>query len=194
MEYNRYQKLVEKYYQKDCRELNFQNRVILPFLESFLPEKYEVVDSSTIYKNWGKYKDEKGNGICRDTFAEKYTPDLLIIEGWNLFAKEKKAPSIIIEVKRPTALDRKHAENEIKEFLDKAGYVILTDSITWEFYKRQGNEKTLQKIFLSKDEKFVCKRGLSVERNIEWKDEDALVDVKKKICGILELNDLHQDL
>lgn len=188
MEYNRYQKLVEKYYQKDCRELNFQNRVILPFLESFLPEKYDVVDSSTIYKNWENYKDGKGNGICREKFAKKYTPDLLIIEDWKLFAEKKNAPSIIIEVKRPTASDREHAKNEIDEYLGKSDHVILTDSITWEFYKKQGNEITPQKIFLSKDEKFVCERGLPVERNIEWKD-DALVDVKEKICGILKLND-----
>lgn len=189
MEYNRYQNLVKKYYQRDCREVNFQNRVIIPFLESFLLEKYEVVDSSTIYKNWGNYVDEKGNGICRDKFAEKYTPDLLVIEEWKLFAKEKNAPSIIIEVKRPTASDRKHAENEIKEYLGKADHVILTDSITWEFFIKQDNEKTPQKIFLSKDEKFVCMRGLPVERNIEWKDEDALADVKKEICSILKLND-----
>lgn len=189
MEYNRYQNLVKKYYQRDCRELNFQNRVIIPFLESFLPEKYEVVDSSTLYRNWGKYKDEKGNSICRDRFAKKYTPDLLIIEDWKLFAKEKNTPSIIIEVKRPTASDRKHAENEIKEYLGKANDVILTDGITWEFYKKQDNGKTPQNFFLSKDEKFVCMRGLPVERNIDWKDEAALADVKKKIGSILKLND-----
>ena len=57
MEYSKYKDLVDKYYQKDCRELNFQNRVIIPFLESFLPPKYEVVDTSTIYKNWKNYKN-----------------------------------------------------------------------------------------------------------------------------------------
>ena len=71
MEYSKYQNLVEKYYQMDSRELNFQNRVIIPFLESFLQGKYEVVDSSTIYKNWRNYKDENGDGICRDTFASE---------------------------------------------------------------------------------------------------------------------------
>lgn len=44
MEFKKYKDLVEKYYQKDCREINFQNRVIIPFLESFLPEEFEVVD------------------------------------------------------------------------------------------------------------------------------------------------------
>ena len=188
MEYSKYKDLVDKYYQKDCRELNFQNRVIIPFLESFLPPKYEVVDTSTIYKNWKNYKNEKGNGICRDKFAENYTPDLLLIENWSLFAENKERPSIIIEVKRPTATDIKHANNEIEEYLSKADHVILSDCITWEFYKKQDNEKTSHKIYLSKDEKPVCNRGLPYERNIDWKDENALEDVKEKIYEILKLN------
>ena len=186
MEYRKYQKLVEKYYQKDSRELNFQNRVIIPFLESFLPEKYEVVDSSTLYKNWENYKDEKRNGICRKSFAKYYTPDLLVINDWKLFAKEKNNPSIIIEVKRPTASDRKHAENEIEEYLEIADHVILTDSITWEFYKKQDNKKTSEEIFLSKEGKRVCMLGLQAERNIEWKDEVVFARVKEKIGNILK--------
>lgn len=190
MEYSKYQNLVKKYYQMDSRELNFQNRVIIPFLESFLQGKYEVVDSSTIYKNWRNYKDENGDGICRDTFASEYTPDLLIVNGWKLFAKEKKNPSIIIEVKRPTALDRKHAENEIGEYVGKADHVILTDSITWEFYEKLDSKEPSEIICLSTDEKYVCKRGLTVERNIEWKNENFFKDVKKKIGGILKIEGL----
>lgn len=49
MEFERYKRLVEKYYQNDCRELNFQNRVIIPFLESFLPKSFDVVDSSFLF-------------------------------------------------------------------------------------------------------------------------------------------------
>lgn len=185
MKYSKYQSLVEKYYQMDSRELNFQNRVIIPFLESILQEKYDVVDSSTIYKNWRNCKDENGDGICRDTFANEYTPDLLIVNGWKLFAKEKKNPSIIIEVKRPTALDRKHAENEIGEYVGKADHVILTDSITWEFYEKLDSKEPSKVIYLSTDEKYVCKRGLTVERNIEWKNEKFFEAVKKKIGDIL---------
>lgn len=33
MEFKIYQNLVEKYYKNDCRELNFQNRILIPFLE-----------------------------------------------------------------------------------------------------------------------------------------------------------------
>ena len=85
MEFKRYKELVEKYYQNDCRELNFQNRVIIPFLEKYSPNFYDVVDSSTLYRNWERYKDDMGNGICRGTFAEKFTPDLLVIKNWKLF-------------------------------------------------------------------------------------------------------------
>ena len=92
MEYNKYKDLVKKYYKNDCRELNFQNRVIIPFLESILPEEYEVVDSSTIYKNWENYKDDVGNGVCREKFANKYTPDLLVIKEWKLFSQNKNIP------------------------------------------------------------------------------------------------------
>lgn len=32
MDFAEYKKLVDKYYEKDCREVNFQNRIIIPFL------------------------------------------------------------------------------------------------------------------------------------------------------------------
>lgn len=185
MEFETYKKLVEKYYQKDCRELNFQNRVIIPFLESFLREGYEVVDSSTLYKNWEKYKDENEQGICREMFANNYTPDLLIVQNWRLFDKGKNAPYIIIEVKRPTATDRKHANNEVKEYLEKASHVILTDSITWEFYEK--NVEKPQKIHLDTEEKSVCKRAVKQDnqRNIEWNQENVWNDLNKKISNLI---------
>ena len=43
MEYDEYIKLVDKYYKNDCRECNFQNRIIIPFLES-IAEEFDVVD------------------------------------------------------------------------------------------------------------------------------------------------------
>ena len=122
MEFKIYQNLVEKYYINDCRELNFQNRILIPFLEKLIQEEYDVVDASTLYKNWRK--------IDRDSFAGQYTPDILVIKDWNLFEKKQK-PQIIFEVKRPTADDRRHADDEVNEYIDKSRYVILTDCITW---------------------------------------------------------------
>lgn len=108
MEFKIYQNLVEKYYKNDCRELNFQNRILIPFLELLIEGKYDVVDTSTLYKNWKK--------IYRDSFAGQYTPDILIVKDWNLFEKKQK-PLVIIEAKSPTANDRAHADNEVKEYL-----------------------------------------------------------------------------
>lgn len=189
MEFKRYKELVEKYYQNDCRELNFQNRVIIPFLEKYSPNFYDVVDSSTLYRNWERYKYDMGNGVCRGTFAEKFTPDLLVIKNWKLFAERKEKPRIIVEVKRPTAnskSERTHADKEIKEYMGKADYVILTNCITWEFYKK--GELIEPIICLEKDKKSkVCERMDSENRTINWVDEEnAWLDIKTKLKSIID--------
>ena len=136
MDFAEYKKLVDKYYEKDCREVNFQNRIIIPFLESFIPEEFDVVDSSTLYKNWRHYKDEKGNGICRETFAGDCTPDILIMKGWSLFAIKRETPSIIIEVKRPTASDRSHADKEVKNYVQdiKCKFLIFVNNLSQSLF------------------------------------------------------------
>ena len=163
MEFSRFKILVDKYYKNDCRELNFQNRILIPFLESLICEKYEVVDSSHLYKNW--------KNINRETFAGQYTPDVLVVEEWDLFKEDKQSPLVITGVKRPTADDRKHAENEVKEYLEKAEYVILTDCITWEIYQK--NIETVY-FYLDKDENGVCKQSATImrkERRVNWIDD-----------------------
>lgn len=48
--YEDYKALVEKYITYDSREINFQNRVILPFLEFLLKNhNIDIVDTSTLY-------------------------------------------------------------------------------------------------------------------------------------------------
>ena len=161
MKFETYKKLVEKYYKDDCRELNFQNRILIPFLESLLPEKYDVVDTSTLYKNWTR--------INRGVFAGQYTPDVLVTRNWSLF-EGKESPQIIIEVKRPTANDRIHADNEIDEYIKKANYVILTDCITWEIHQKHMKSNPF---YLSKECEAVCKRTIpknNEERTINWID------------------------
>ena len=161
MEFKIYQNLVEKYYKKDCRELNFQNRILIPFLEQLILGKYDVVDASTLYKNWRK--------IDRESFAGQYTPDILVVEEWNLFEKKKK-PLVIVEVKRPTADDRPHADNEVNEYINKSQYVILTDCIRWEIHE-MNNETRIY--YLSKERQRGCERSIpktKKDRIINWID------------------------
>lgn len=177
MNFKTYKKLVEKYYKNDCRELNFQNRVLIPFLESLLPEKYDIVDTSTLYKNWTK--------INRGAFAEQYTPDVLVTQHWSLF-EEKESPQIIIEVKRPTANDRTHATNEMKEYLKKANYVILTDCITWEIYQKDMEAKPF---YLSEECEAVCKHTIpknNEERTINWIDDNVSENDWNKLLNTIK--------
>lgn len=111
------------------------------------------------------------------------------MKDWKLFDKKKNAPSIIIEVKRPTANDRTHANKEINEYLEKADHVILTDSITWEFYDKQDVKNSPEIIRLDIDEKLVCQHDLSIKRNIKWKQENNVWNcLKKKIVELINNN------
>lgn len=180
MDFSRYKDLVNKYYQKDCRELNFQNRIVIPFIESLIPEQYDVVDSSTLYKNWKK--------INRVAFAGQYTPDVLVVDNWNLFDENKQGPKIIIEVKSPTADDREHANKEVEEYLEKSNCVILTDCITWEFHENNGENKCFH---LDNEILDVCKRDVPKDRVIHWKDDiipDDWDSLCNKIKGIFKIN------
>lgn len=178
MKFEDYKNLVNKYYNKDCREINFQNRIIIPFLESIIPKEYDIVDSSTLYKNWDLYKDGQDRiGISWNSFAAKGTPDILITKDWELFAQYKSKPVLIIEIKRPTAIDRLHADSQVKEYINvvKCENVVLTDSITWEFYSRRSQNP--EYIYLSQDKYKVCERK----------------DLSKKECGWIECGDMENE-
>ena len=75
----KYRKLVEYYFENDNRELNFQNRILIPYLEDLLGDEYDIVDVSSLYKNWEK------RGVYRKDFAGNHTPDLLVVRNWKLF-------------------------------------------------------------------------------------------------------------
>ena len=72
MNFEKYINLVTWFFENDNREENYQNRVLIPFLET-LCTGFDVVDTSMLTKEW----DERG--IERHKFAGLYTPDLLII-------------------------------------------------------------------------------------------------------------------
>ena len=68
--YSLYRELIDNFLSKDNRELNYQNRVIIPMLEKIFENNASIsaVDVSTQYKNWN-------NRIKHDEskYAGKYT-------------------------------------------------------------------------------------------------------------------------
>ena len=96
MNFEKYINLVTWFFENDNREENYQNRVLIPFLET-LCTGFDVVDTSMLTKEW----DERG--IERHKFAGLYTPDLLIASNWKLHKTEKVDYKSLIEIKTPTA-------------------------------------------------------------------------------------------
>ena len=190
MDFDEYSKLVTWFFKNDDREENYQNRVLIPFLEGQCKD-FDIVDTSMLTKEW----DERD--INRKAFAGVYTTDLLIASGWKLKKTETDTVEYkaLVEVKTPTAKDRKHAELEIKEYLEKVAFVILTDCVTWEFYMKEIDnsisyslEKKHEVTNFSRDRRFrkkmklksltyefpaqVCKRYKTPKTPIMWSDSD----------------------
>ena len=134
MDFEKYINLVNWFLENDNREENYQNRVLIPFLEAICIGS-DVVDTSMLTKEWNK------RGIERNKFAGLYTPDLLIASNWKLFKNGEIVDyKALVEIKTPTAQDRDHAEAEVKEYLDKVSFVVLTDCVTWEFYMKENEQ------------------------------------------------------
>lgn len=136
MLYEEYAEKVNKYLKTDNRELNYQNRVIIPLLESLLREKkdIEVVDTSTQYKN----RESKEH--TRTKYAGDFTPDILIASNWNY--QNKKNNNIgyhaVMEIKIPSS----RKKYQISEYFTKeVRKIIWTNCITWEFYESNIDRK-----------------------------------------------------
>jgi len=187
--YKKYRANVEKYLQKDNRELNYQNRILIPLLEELLNDKenIDVVDVSTMYKNWNRREWHD-----RPEYAGDYTPDILISKNWTIYNKvfEGVEYLCLIEVKTPTADRRKHAKDEVDEYCQKVPHVILTDCLTWEFYSKDSNTGDVKEemICLEKESsrQKVCMRGEN--RTIDWNlSEDAAGKTEfEKLCEKLK--------
>lgn len=99
LSFKNYTILLDKYINTDWREINFQNRIVLPMLENIFINKseIEIVDVSTQYKN------RESNSHTRKYYANNYTPDLLLVKNWLYY--NKKIPShdylAVVEVKSP---------------------------------------------------------------------------------------------
>lgn len=162
-----YKKMVNKFLSRDNREVNYQNQVLIPMLHKLFinDDNIDIVDVSTLYKNWRRYKWHD-----RTKYAGFYTPDILIAKNWCIENANKNDIGylLLIEVKIPNASDRKHAENEVNNYLEYVSDVILTDLVTWEFYKKKDNYVTNKTVNLEIDGCKVCKRGKN-NRSIKWK-------------------------
>lgn len=125
---------------KDTREIVYQNKVLIPFLEALFD--VDVVDVSTQYKN------KKSDLHTREYYTRgDYTPDILLVKDWvynniNLPARNYLA---VIEVKSPYLeplgkVSRKTL-NEVAKLNELNCGVILTDVYTWRFYSKNGSYK-----------------------------------------------------
>lgn len=144
--YNYYQKLCNKYNERDSRELNYQNRIIIVFLEKlFINTVIDVVDVSSLYYRGPKSSKKHDN--FQYSKRGKAPPDLLITKNWNLHNKENKVDYIAaIEIKSPMSNEsiynksllkyQGHVKNQLESHLSANSKVILTDCYRWQFFSR----------------------------------------------------------
>jgi len=126
--YKDYIEKVDYYNEKDNRELNYQNRIIIPFLENlFQGEKaISIVDVSTQYKN----RNSKHHN--REPYANECTPDLLIAKNWHYYNRENVVGYLaVVEIKIPNSKDTSQIN---KYFKSNEGKVIWTNCLTWRFF------------------------------------------------------------
>ena len=158
VDFEKYTNLVNYFFENDNREENYQNRVLIPFFEALCIDS-DVVDTSMLTKEWNK------RGIERNKFAGSYTPDLLIASNWKLIKTGERVDyKALIEIKTPTAQDRDHAESEVKEYLEKVSFVVLTDCVTWEFYMKEDGRIYYSYYSLEKEHKIT-----HIERNKRYR-------------------------
>ncbi len=159
-------KRVDFYLSKDNRELNYQNRVIIPLLEKLFENKLtiNVVDVSTLYRNW-----EKREWHDRSKYGGVHTPDILVAENWNIRNKDDGNIKylLLIEVKTPDSKDKKRTKEEVGEYLEHVPNVILTDCITWEFYTKATKDNP-HIYYLEKEGRRVCER--KSKEAVNWKE------------------------
>lgn len=157
--YQRYRERVDHFRDIDSRELVFQNRVLIPFLEDLLREdrSLEVVDISTQYlskneKNGEEAQQDKSQ--YRSLEEGSSPPDLLIARNWRLFNRgdsniqylatiEVKSPEgkEAIYHKKPEEYLRGETGRQLRFHLEAKAprlVVILTDCLRWQFFTRGG--------------------------------------------------------
>lgn len=137
--YEDYKALVEKYITYDSREINLQNRVIIPFLEFLIKNhNIDVVDTSTLY-NRGKRNSKTldNSKFMKKGFAP---PDLILAKNWHLDNVNNAVEYLCaLEIKSPVSARgehicgkefgkyRMHVQKEVQAHLEVNPIVILYD-------------------------------------------------------------------
>ena len=178
--YEEYKEIVNEYVEKDSRELNFQNRVLIPMLEKLLINSDIVVaDTSTLY-----YRGKK-NSKTLDNFqfmAKDYAPpDLVLAINWNIDNISNAVEYIAaIEIKSPESDEHiygkdfneypEHVITEVKAHLSCIDKVILTDCYRWQFFESE----------------FVDTPPIDlVDENKQWKESFIVInDFASELLGI----------
>lgn len=107
----------------------------------------------------------------------------MIALNWKL-KKTKKGTveyKALVEVKTPTAADRKHAESEIKEYLEKVPFVILTDCVTWEFYMKE-NDSIYSSFYSLEKERKVTHLSRNKRFRKELKLQSRVYEFPSRVC------------
>lgn len=138
-----YKELVDTYSKIDSREIIFQNRVVMPFLDKLFGNEKDIsiVDIST--------QNSRQNTDIHDTrFYKKddaSSPDLLVARHWNYanVNNDQIDYLAVIEVKSPvlnpiykTDEMEGRIKEQVKMHLVANDKVILTDCIKWCFFKK----------------------------------------------------------
>lgn len=158
--YLEYQERAERFRRTDPRELVYQNRVLIPFLEELFRgdnqrlgenERIDVVDVST------QYQRSEGQDYAKYRSLEEGAspPDLLIARNWRLLNRGRTDIDYLatIEVKSPglkeSIYDKSPDEvraylnagsraedigRQLRFHLEACPAVILTDCLRWQFF------------------------------------------------------------
>lgn len=179
--YEEYKSLVEKYITYDSREINFQNRVIIPFFESLVKNhNIDVVDTSTLYYRGKRNSKTLDNfQFMKEGFAP---PDVILAKNWQLDNLNNVVEYLCaLEIKSPVATRGeqicgkefekycKHVQQEVKAHLEVNPIVILTDCYRWQFFDNKTGFIESPPIDL-------------VDKNKNWIDGKLGLDMWNELC------------
>ena len=147
--FEKYKGWVNKYIKNnDVNELRFQNEVVKPFISTIFPN-LDVEDVSK-KGNSTKHDYHQYGGLYKDIDGKEKveTPDLAIVKRWDWLNKKNEVEyCAVVEVKSPYLQPIYHndyskynenLQDKLKRHLSasKNDKVILTDTLKWEFYKK----------------------------------------------------------